>query len=120
MKIKMELKEARSFGVIPVFRVADKSFGKSPLFCIVRAKDGHWGFPKGRCNIDQNESEQETALRELREETGIADCDISNNHFFIEEYFFESRGVRHHKLVKYFLGFVHSMEAQTPADFKEE
>ena len=30
---------------------------------------GHWGFPKG--HIEAGESEAETALREMREETGI-------------------------------------------------
>ncbi|MCB2292846.1 NUDIX domain-containing protein [Clostridium algoriphilum] len=31
--------------------------------------DGHWGFPKG--HVEQNESEEETAIREICEETGL-------------------------------------------------
>lgn len=31
--------------------------------------DGHWGFPKGHVEI--NESEEETAIREIFEETGL-------------------------------------------------
>lgn len=30
---------------------------------------GHWGFPKG--HVEAGESESETALREIREETGL-------------------------------------------------
>lgn len=31
---------------------------------------GHWGFPKG--HIEPGETEEETALREIREETGLS------------------------------------------------
>ena len=35
---------------------------------------GHWDFPKG--HIDDGETEIQTALRELEEETGIANVDL--------------------------------------------
>ena len=35
---------------------------------------GHWDFPKG--HIENNESETETALRELKEETGISEVTL--------------------------------------------
>lgn len=39
-------------------------------FLLVKNKNGrHWGFPKG--HIEAGESEQDTALREVREETGL-------------------------------------------------
>ncbi len=31
--------------------------------------DGHWGFPKG--HVENNETEKETAFREISEETGL-------------------------------------------------
>ena len=31
--------------------------------------DGHWGFPKG--HVEEGENEEETALREINEETGL-------------------------------------------------
>ena len=31
---------------------------------------GHWGFVKG--HVEDNETEKETALRELKEETGLS------------------------------------------------
>lgn len=32
--------------------------------------NGHWGFPKG--HVENNETEKETALREIKEETGLS------------------------------------------------
>jgi bis(5'-nucleosidyl)-tetraphosphatase len=68
-----------SFGVIPLFKTPTGDF----LFCVVHHASGHWGFPKGHPN--QGESERETALRELNEETGIANCDILSDDVFIEK-----------------------------------
>jgi bis(5'-nucleosidyl)-tetraphosphatase len=104
----------QSFGVIPIFKDKDGIF----LFCLVRHADGHWGFPKGHSN--EGESEQETAIRELREETGITNIELVSAPTFKEHYSFEKENVRYDKSVKYFLGIVSSMDAQTPRDFKGE
>ncbi len=40
-----------------------------PRFVIVEHRDGHHGFPKGR--VEAGETEAVTALREVREETGL-------------------------------------------------
>lgn len=37
---------------------------------VVRMLDGHYGFPKG--HVEENETEEETAIREVKEETN---CD---------------------------------------------
>ena len=37
---------------------------------IKHRKGGHWGFPKG--HVDEGETEQQTALREIYEETGLS------------------------------------------------
>ncbi len=39
--------------------------------------EGHWDFPKG--HVEDNETELETAIRELEEETGIADFQLVDN-----------------------------------------
>lgn len=41
-----------------------------PLYVIVQSKEGYFGFPKG--HMEQNETETETALREIKEETGLS------------------------------------------------
>lgn len=39
-------------------------------FLIIKHRSGeHWGFPKG--HVEEGESEYETALREVKEETGL-------------------------------------------------
>ena len=43
--------------------------GEETCFAMVRESDGHWSFPKG--HVEAGETEGETALREIREETGL-------------------------------------------------
>lgn len=40
------------------------------ILLIRHANGGHWAFPKG--HVEGNETEAETALREIREETGLS------------------------------------------------
>ena len=47
---------------------------------------GHWGFPKG--HQDAGESEKETAIRELKEETGIDAVNLLEDKTFTEHYSF--------------------------------
>jgi bis(5'-nucleosidyl)-tetraphosphatase len=62
---------------------------------------GHWDFVKG--NVEPNENEKETVVRELREETGI------NNAQFIDDfresiaYFYRRQGLTIHKEVVFYL-----------------
>lgn len=110
----MKTIEIKSFGVIPVFKDTNGDF----LFCLVLASAGHWGFPKGFQNT--GESEQQAALRELKEEAGIEAVDLFDNKTFKEEYSFERDNIRYNKSVKYFLGFVTFIDNRVPDDFKEE
>lgn len=78
----------------------------------------HFGFPKG--HTDVGESEEETARRELKEETGIVEIDISNSKSFMQGYTFEKEGKMIDKTVKYFLGFVPNMSGKTDENFLHE
>jgi ADP-ribose pyrophosphatase len=50
--------------------VVYRNYGGTVEFLAVRSKAyGHWGFPKG--HVEEGESEQETAKREVFEETGL-------------------------------------------------
>ena len=44
-------------------------------FLIIRQHDNCWGFPKG--HVEKGETEEETAIREIKEETNI-DVEIDN------------------------------------------
>ncbi len=49
-----------------VFR---KNAGKTELLLIKHRCGGHWSFPKG--HVESGENELQTALREIKEETGL-------------------------------------------------
>ena len=63
---------------------------------------GHWDFPKG--HIEKGESETETTLRELREETGISNVKLFPNFREKIEYSFRRGRSIIKKQVVYFLG----------------
>jgi 8-oxo-dGTP pyrophosphatase MutT (NUDIX family) len=98
------MKEDRSFGIVLVFREEED------LFLIVKHTAGHWGFPKG--HKEAYENDQETALRELKEETGIVKCRIINMPTIHEEYIYSEGNIEIHKIVKYFVGFTEDKEVK--------
>ena len=59
---------------------------------------GHWSFPKG--HVEAGESERQTALREVREETGLTIRLLGDFRESVE--YFPRQGVK--KQVVYFLG----------------
>lgn len=59
----------KSCGAI-VFRIQNNSI---EILLIKNKKSGHWSFPKG--HIENGETEHQTAMREVKEETNI-DIDI--------------------------------------------
>ncbi|MGM5482254.1 MAG: bis(5'-nucleosyl)-tetraphosphatase [Nanobdellota archaeon] len=58
------MKKEKSCGAIVISRS-----GKKIYYLLVKHNDGHWDFPKG--HVEGSESEKETALREIKEETGL-------------------------------------------------
>lgn len=46
-----------------------KFHGNTELLLIKNQNGGHWSFPKG--HVEDDETEEETAIREIKEETGI-------------------------------------------------
>ncbi len=50
---------------------------------LVKHNIGHWSFPKG--HVEKNESEEETAIREIKEETNL-DVILDNNFRFVNTY----------------------------------
>lgn len=60
------MKQERSCGAV-VYR---KKQGELELLLIRHKNGGHWAFPKG--HVEKDETDEETALREIREETGLS------------------------------------------------
>lgn len=50
---------------------------------VVQQKAGHWGFPKG--HVEGDETEEETAIREIKEELNI-EVEIDKSKRYVTEY----------------------------------
>ena len=50
---------------------------------LIKQNEGHWGFPKG--HVEENETEIETATREVKEETNL-DVEVDSNKRYTTEY----------------------------------
>ena len=66
---------------------------------------GHWDFPKGHTNA--NETEHETARRELHEETAIKEVSLIEGFRGVSEYDFRREQVLYRKKVIYFIATTH-------------
>ena len=71
------------------------------VYLLLHYGKGHWDFPKG--HIEKGETEEETAIREAKEETGIEDLKFLDGFKEKIEYFFRQEGKTIHKMVIYFL-----------------
>lgn len=104
----MEIKQDTSYGVIPYIEENDKIY----FFLIYQwssvRNDAYWVFPKG--HAEGAESEEESALRELKEETGLSVSHLHSDHPFVITYEFTYKETKIEKSVIYFLGKVSSKE----------
>ena len=89
----------KSCGIIPILKQKNKI-----KFLLIRHQVGHWSFPKGR--MEKDETEIETAKRELIEETNIKDFKILDNLYFTEKYSFKEGNKKYDKQVKYFVALI--------------
>ena len=62
---------------------------------------GRWDFPKG--NMEPGETELQTVLREVGEETGLKDLSVMEGFRRVIEYFYRREGKNVHKRVVYLL-----------------
>lgn len=67
---------------------------------------GRWDFPKG--GVEEGESELDTVLREVEEETGLKDLKIHEGFRKVIEYFYRRDGKNVHKQVVYLLASTRS------------
>lgn len=91
-----------SFGVIPIW-----NDGNTRRFLLVRSiKTQEWTFPKGHKN--DGETDEQAALRELAEETGLRDVSVIPNLSFVDSYNFEHNGAKIYKTVTFFPAIVNN------------
>ncbi|MBE6837675.1 MAG: NUDIX domain-containing protein [Ruminococcus sp.] len=74
-----------------------KYHGNTEILLIKHINSGHWSFPKG--HVEGNETEVETAMREIKEETGI---DVIIDQSFRETVTYSPRRDTHKEVV-YFI-----------------
>lgn len=84
-----------------VYRIADGA----PRFLLIRDPYENWGLPKG--HVERGEAAEETALREVREETGIESLELREPLGTIDWFFREGPDLIH-KYCHFFL-----METET-------
>ena len=91
------MEKTRSVGVIVY---AD--FPEKRKFLLIQHATGHWAFPKG--HIEKDENDLQAATRELWEETGVTDIVLKTQKAVIhEEYEFSRNGHMICKEVDYFV-----------------
>jgi bis(5'-nucleosidyl)-tetraphosphatase len=70
----------------------------------------HWDFVKG--NVESGESEKETVLRELKEETAITDATFIKDFRENITYFYRRQGLTVHKEVVFFIIETHTEKVE--------
>lgn len=80
--------------------------GEQNKFLLLERKEtkDDWTFAKG--HIEEGEIPKETAMRELKEETGISEIKILDLPLIHEEYEIFKHGEKRLKINNYFIGFV--------------
>lgn len=73
----------------------------SVKFLLLHYTAGHWDFPKG--NQEKNETEEQTAKREIKEETGIEDIELIKGFKEAVKYFYKKGEETIYKEVVFFL-----------------
>ncbi len=97
------VKKDYSYGVIPLCKNQEGEIEVFVLNQISVRGDVYWTFPKG--HPEAGESNDETALRELKEESSlVAELDLEKT--FIQKYSFKHEGEMVDKTVTYYLGWV--------------
>ncbi|MEM4554228.1 MAG: bis(5'-nucleosyl)-tetraphosphatase [Candidatus Anstonellaceae archaeon] len=71
------------------------------LYLLLHYEEGHWDLPKG--HMEKKESELETALREIEEETGLNQLEIYEGFRKTISYYFVRKGEKILKEVVFFL-----------------
>ncbi len=86
-------------------------------YLLLHYEQGHWEFSKG--NIEKDESEEQTARRELVEETGIEDVKLFEGFREKINYFYRRQGKTVSKEVIFLLGETKSKDVKLSHEHTE-
>jgi bis(5'-nucleosidyl)-tetraphosphatase len=93
--------------------------GQSSEFLLLRNRRGFWGFPQG--HKEKGESEIQTLIREVLEETGIKALDIHSYIGKINYSYFKGDGMKSEKEVTFYFATTSTREikiSEEHADFR--
>jgi 8-oxo-dGTP pyrophosphatase MutT (NUDIX family) len=85
-----------------------------PHYLLLHYESGHWDLPKG--HIESGEHPEETAKRELQEETGISEIHLLDGYKQTLRYFFRQKGIGIFKVVIFFLAETTQSEVTLSAE----
>ncbi len=99
------MQEERSAGAV-LFNLKDKE----PIYLVLHYNAGHWDFPKG--NIEEDEDELTTVRREVKEETSICNIEFVDGFRRVVEYMYRRAGILVHKIVIYYLAYTETLQVR--------
>lgn len=85
---------------------------------LLQYPQGHWDLPKGHVE-DVDTNHQETAARELAEETGINEIEFISGFKTKTEYSFKNKGKRTKKQVHWYLATTEKMTVKLSREHRE-
>ncbi len=115
----MSVKTDTSYGIVPV-RYKDGRYEMLLIHQISNVRgDSYWIIPKG--HPEPGEGPVATALRELKEETGLAPYQVDSEHPLELRYTFWIENTQIDKTVIFYIGYIETDAALTlrPAEVKE-
>ena len=96
----------KSCGAVLFRRYKDKSV----KYLLLHYEAGHWDFPKG--NQEKNETDMETAAREIKEETGIVYLKFLDGFTYKVKYFYKKGNETVYKEVVFYIAQSHPAEVK--------
>ena len=107
----------QSIGAVIKYQAPLQYNEESSEFLLLMNRRGFWGFPQG--HKEKGESELQTLLREVREETGITAIDIQSFIGEIRYTYFKGDGMKSEKEVRFYFATTSTREVQISEEHED-